>query len=47
MTIVGFAGSVMKPMSRGFGTELIPPSLTFNLSGDDVRNAEGCFGVHT
>ena len=37
MTIVGFALSVRKEISRGSGTELIPPSFTFTLSGEDVR----------
>jgi hypothetical protein len=47
MTIVGFAGSVRKEISRGSGTELTPPSFTFSLSGDDVRRDGDCFGVLT
>lgn len=47
ITIVGFAGSVRKEMSRGSGTELIPPSFTFSLSGGDVRRDGCCFGVLT
>lgn len=47
MTIVGFARSVRKEMSRGSGTELTPPSFTFSLSRDDVRSDGDCFGVLT
>jgi hypothetical protein len=47
MTIVGFAESVRKEMSRGSGTELTPPSFTFILSGDDVRRDGDCFRVLT
>jgi hypothetical protein len=31
MTIVGFAGSVRNAISRGSGTEFIPPHFTFSL----------------
>ena len=47
MTIVGFALSVRKEISRGSGTELIPPSFTFTLSGDDVRGVRDSFCVLT
>ena len=47
MTIVGFAVSVRKVISEGSGTELIPPSFTFSLSGYDVRGARDCFGALT
>ena len=47
MTIVGFAVSVRKVISEGSGTELIPPSFTFSLSGNGVRGARDCFGALT